>query len=92
MRWALDEHGIQRFIVTISPDNVASLRLADRFGFRKIDQHVDDVGGDLAGTSGPGDGVGLEAGAVVDVHHVHLLVFADVRGLEQVRSMVIRPT
>ena len=45
MRWAQDEHGIQRFIVTISPDNVASLRLADRFGFRKIGQHVDEVDG-----------------------------------------------
>jgi RimJ/RimL family protein N-acetyltransferase len=45
MRWAEDEHGIQRFIVTISPDNVASLRLADRFGFRKIGQHVDEVDG-----------------------------------------------
>jgi [ribosomal protein S5]-alanine N-acetyltransferase len=45
MRWAEDEHGIRRFIVTISPDNVASLRLADRFGFRKIGQHVDEVDG-----------------------------------------------
>ena len=45
MRWAQDEHGIQRFIVTISPDNVASLRLADRFGFRKIGEHVDEVDG-----------------------------------------------
>jgi len=45
MRWAQDEHGIQRFIVTISPDSVASLRLADRFGFRKIGQHVDEVDG-----------------------------------------------
>ena len=45
MRWAGDEHGIRRFIVTISPGNVASLRLADRFGFRKIGQHVDEVDG-----------------------------------------------
>jgi ribosomal-protein-alanine N-acetyltransferase len=45
MRWAEDEHGIQRFIVTISPDNVASLRLADRFGFRKIGEHIDEVDG-----------------------------------------------
>ena len=45
MRWAQDEHDIQRFIVTISPDNVASLRLADRFGFRKIGVHVDEVDG-----------------------------------------------
>jgi ribosomal-protein-alanine N-acetyltransferase len=45
MRWAEDEHGIRRFIVTISPDNVASLRLADRFGFTKIGQHVDEVDG-----------------------------------------------
>jgi [ribosomal protein S5]-alanine N-acetyltransferase len=45
IRWAQDEHDIQRFIVTIAPDNVASLRLADRFGFRKIGQHVDEVDG-----------------------------------------------
>ena len=45
MRWAQDEHGIQRFIVTISPDNVASLRLAGRFGFRKIGEHIDEVDG-----------------------------------------------
>src|SRR4051794_12481299 len=38
-----------------------------------------------AGSSLAGDGVGLEAGAVVDVHDVHLLVLADVRGLEKVR-------
>src|SRR4029450_826414 len=45
MRWAHDEHGIRRFIVTISPHNVASLRLADRFGFRKIRHTVDEVDG-----------------------------------------------
>jgi ribosomal-protein-alanine N-acetyltransferase len=45
IQWAQDEHGIQRFIVTISPDNVASLRLAGRFGFRKIGEHIDEVDG-----------------------------------------------
>jgi len=45
MRWAEDEHGIRRFVVTISPHNVASLKLADRSGFRKIGEHVDEVDG-----------------------------------------------
>lgn len=45
MRWAEGKHDIRRFVVSISPDNVASLRLADRFGFRKIGQHVDEVDG-----------------------------------------------
>jgi RimJ/RimL family protein N-acetyltransferase len=45
MRWARDEHGIRRFILTISPNNVASLRLASRFGFRRIGDHIDEVDG-----------------------------------------------
>ena len=40
MRWAQDEHDIQRFVVTISPANVASLRLAGQFGFRKIGEQL----------------------------------------------------
>ena len=40
---------------------------------------------DVARAALPGDRVGLEAGAVVDVDNVHLLVLEDVRGLEQVR-------
>ena len=40
---------------------------------------------DLAGAALARDRVGLEAGAVVDVEHVHLLVLADVGGVEQVR-------
>src|SRR3954451_13620664 len=43
-----------------------------------VDLHV-------AGAPDPGDGVRLEAGAVVDVDDVHLLVLEDVGGLEQVR-------
>ena len=38
----------------------------------------------VAGAALAGDRVGLEAGAVVDVDDVHLLVLADVGGLEQV--------
>ena len=40
---------------------------------------------DLARAALAGDRVGLEAGAVVDVDDVHLLVLEDVGGLEQVR-------
>jgi len=45
MRWAGEEHGIRRFILTIAPDNVASQKLASRFGFRKIGEHIDEVDG-----------------------------------------------
>ena len=38
-----------------------------------------------------GDRVGLEAGAVVDVHDVDLLVLEDVGGLQQVRVDRDRP-
>src|SRR5581483_8699054 len=50
---------------------------------------MDEPGGravdaDLARAAAAGDRVGLEAGAVVDVDDVHLLVLEDVGGLQQV--------
>ena len=48
------------------------------------------VEADVAGPTG--DDVGLEAGAVVDVEDVHLLVLADVGELHQAGSRVIDPT
>jgi ribosomal-protein-alanine N-acetyltransferase len=36
MDWATREHGVTRFVVSISPTNEPSLRVARKFGFRKV--------------------------------------------------------
>ena len=36
MQWAQEGHGVGRFVLTISPDNLPSRNLAAKFGFRKI--------------------------------------------------------
>ena len=41
MDWAHRLGGVTRFVVSISPTNVASLALARRFEFRRIGSHVD---------------------------------------------------
>jgi RimJ/RimL family protein N-acetyltransferase len=46
MGWASREHGIRRFIASISPDNEASLALARRLGFKHIGQHWDEEDGE----------------------------------------------
>jgi len=43
--WAHRVHGVTRFVVSISPTNLASLGLARRLGFRRIGSHVDDEDG-----------------------------------------------
>jgi RimJ/RimL family protein N-acetyltransferase len=45
MRWAREVHQVQRFVVSISPDNLPSLGLAAKLGFRKIGSHLDDRDG-----------------------------------------------
>jgi RimJ/RimL family protein N-acetyltransferase len=45
MRWAVEEHGVRRFVVSISPENGPSLALAAKLGFRKIGSHIDDEDG-----------------------------------------------
>jgi len=45
MDWAHRLHGVMRFVVSISPTNLASLGLARRLGFRRIGSHVDDEDG-----------------------------------------------
>ena len=45
MQWAGQAHGIQRFIVTIAPDNGPSVQLAAKLGFVRIGEHVDPVDG-----------------------------------------------
>src|SRR4029453_14887761 len=44
--WASREHGIQRFISSISPENEPSLALASRLGFKHIGQHWDEEDGE----------------------------------------------
>lgn len=45
MHWAREEHGVTRFVVSISPDNAPSLALAAKLGFRKIGCHMDEFDG-----------------------------------------------
>ncbi|MCB0003687.1 MAG: GNAT family N-acetyltransferase [Anaerolineae bacterium] len=45
MQWACEEQQVCEFVVTISPDNVASTRLAQGFGFQQIGSHIDDQDG-----------------------------------------------
>jgi RimJ/RimL family protein N-acetyltransferase len=45
MAWATREHGVSRFIVSISPANEPSLRLAQKLGFRKVGSAIDEQGG-----------------------------------------------
>jgi RimJ/RimL family protein N-acetyltransferase len=43
--WAASEHGIHRFIASISPTNEPSLRLAEGFGFQRTGEHIDEIDG-----------------------------------------------
>jgi len=45
MQWAAQEHGVKRFVVSISPTNEPSLRLARKFGFRKVGTITDPEDG-----------------------------------------------
>ena len=45
MAWAHETQGVSQFVVAISPENVASLRLAAGLGFVKVGTHVDEVDG-----------------------------------------------
>ena len=45
MKWAHDIHGVKSFVVTISPENEASLSLAKGLGFRRVGVHYDEVDG-----------------------------------------------
>jgi RimJ/RimL family protein N-acetyltransferase len=42
--WATREHNVTQFIVSISPANEPSLRLAQKFGFHKVGAATDDEG------------------------------------------------
>ena len=45
MDWAALEHGVTRFVLCISPANEPSLRLAQKFAFRKVGTVTDDEDG-----------------------------------------------
>lgn len=45
MRWAHEQEGITEFVVSISPGNVPSLRLAESLGFERVGSHIDEVDG-----------------------------------------------
>jgi RimJ/RimL family protein N-acetyltransferase len=43
--WAHREHGITRFVASISPDNEPSLRLAAGYGFQRVGEQIDNIDG-----------------------------------------------
>jgi RimJ/RimL family protein N-acetyltransferase len=43
--WAHREHGITRFIASISPDNEPSLRLTAAYGFHQVGEQMDEIDG-----------------------------------------------
>ena len=43
--WAHREHGISRFIASISPDNDASLKLTAAYGFHQVGEQMDEIDG-----------------------------------------------
>ena len=43
--WGFEAHGIERFVVSISPQNGPSLKLAHKLGFRRIGTHIDEIDG-----------------------------------------------
>jgi RimJ/RimL family protein N-acetyltransferase len=44
--WAAREHGVTRFRASVSPDNVASLAIIRRLGFREVGVQMDDIDGE----------------------------------------------
>ncbi len=45
MQWAQLNHRIRNFILSVSPDNMASLGLVARLGFRRIGSQIDEIDG-----------------------------------------------
>ena len=44
--WAQKEEGIARFRAAVGPDNVPSLRLVEKLGFRQIGTQIDEIDGE----------------------------------------------
>lgn len=45
MEWTARERKVSRFVLSISPENAPSLRIAHNLGFVKIGQHIDEEDG-----------------------------------------------
>jgi ribosomal-protein-alanine N-acetyltransferase len=45
INWAAAEHGLKRFVLSISPDNPASLGLAAKLGFAETGSQIDEEDG-----------------------------------------------
>ena len=45
MRWAFEVHDQRSFVLSIAPDNVASLVMARSMGFREVGSHIDEEDG-----------------------------------------------
>ncbi len=45
MKWAHDHHGVTEFILSISPSNFPSLRLARSLRFERVGSHIDEHDG-----------------------------------------------
>jgi RimJ/RimL family protein N-acetyltransferase len=43
--WAASQHGIHRFIASVSPTNEPSLQLIAGFGFERTGSHIDEIDG-----------------------------------------------
>lgn len=43
--WAQREHGVSRFVASVSPENVASVRLIQSLGFQLVGGHQDETDG-----------------------------------------------
>jgi len=43
--WAATEHGVHRFVASVSPTNTPSLQLIAGFGFERTGEHMDEVDG-----------------------------------------------
>jgi len=46
MSWAHAAHGVVTFVLSISPENGPSLRLAESMGFQRIGTQIDDIDGE----------------------------------------------
>lgn len=46
MDWAAHEHGVPRFVLSISPNNEPSRRIAQRFSFKQVGNHIDEEDGE----------------------------------------------
>ncbi len=45
MKWSYEEYSVPEFVLSISPDNIPSLKLAHGLGFAKIGSQVDEEDG-----------------------------------------------